>query len=53
MRGALLGHEVVWRRCVCFDCGDPMRDRAYARKLRKALRLREREQWRRELRGEN
>lgn len=49
----MLGHDCTWRRCVCQGCGDPMRNRAYARLLRKALRLHEREQWRRELRSES
>jgi hypothetical protein len=45
----MLGHDCTWRRCVCPACGDPMRNRAYARKLRRARKHHERAAWRREL----
>ena len=35
----MLGHDCLWRRCTCRDCGNPMRNRAYARKLRRARRV--------------
>ena len=45
----MLGHDCTWRRCVCLDHGDPMRNRVMARKLRRARKFHERDTWRRAL----
>lgn len=45
----MLGHDCTWRRCVGRCCGDPMRNRVYARKLLRARKFHERDAWRRDL----